>query len=100
MKNQLGGKIMTKLSTLRGETYSYLTHNKDENKKAKDRKTCVVKKGLKFEDYKHCLESTQLENKINKPENNKTDVNILRENKKEFIKSNKLILKSKQRFKN
>ena len=26
---------------------------------------CVVKRKLKFEYYKHCLEATQLENKIN-----------------------------------
>ena len=33
-------------------------------KKAKGTKKCVVKRKLKFEDYKHCLEPTQLENKI------------------------------------
>ena len=32
----------------------------------------------KFEDYKHCLEVTQLENKINLTENNKLHVNDLR----------------------
>ena len=40
------------------------------------------------------LEATQLENKINKLEKNKVDVDSLRENYKDFIKNNKLILKS------
>ena len=46
----------------------------------------------------HCLEVTQLENKINQLEKNKVDVDSLRKNNEEFIKSNRLILKSKQRF--
>ena len=40
------------------------------------------------------LEASQLENKINKLEKNKDDVDSLRENYKDFIKNNKLILKS------
>ena len=53
---------------------------------------------LKFEEYKHCLEATKLENKINQLESNKVNVNSLTgKNHKEFIK-NKLILKSQQRF--
>ena len=34
-------------------------------KKAKGTKKFVRKRKLKFEDYKYCLEATQLENKIN-----------------------------------
>ena len=34
-----------------------------EDKKAKDTKKCAIKTKLKFENYKHCLEATQLENK-------------------------------------
>ena len=41
---------------------------------------------LKFEDYKNCLEITQLENKINQLEENKIDVDCLREKHKEIIK--------------
>ena len=41
-----------------------LTDNNNEAKKAKGTKKCLVKRKLKFEDYKHCLETTQLENKI------------------------------------
>ena len=44
------------------------------------------------------LEVTQLENKINQLEKNKVGVDSLRENHKEFIKNNKLILKSQQKF--
>ena len=44
------------------------------------------------------LEATQLENKINKLEKNKVDVDSLRENYKDFIKNNKLILKSQWKF--
>ena len=40
------------------------------------------------------LEASQLENKINKLEKNKVDVDSLRENYKDFIKNSKLILKS------
>ena len=33
-----------------------------------DTKMCVIKRKLKFEDYKNCLEATQLENKVNQSE--------------------------------
>ena len=45
-----------------------------------------VKSNLKFEDYKHCLEATQLENKINHLLKNKLTADDLWENLKEFIK--------------
>ena len=56
-----------------------------------------MKHKLKFGDYKDCLEATQLENKVNQPEKKKLDG--IRENYKEFVKNNILILKSQQRFK-
>ena len=65
MKDELGGKIMTKFAGLRAKTYSYLIDDSSENKKGKDTKKCVIKRKLKFENYKSCLEATQLENKIN-----------------------------------
>ena len=67
MKAELGGKIMSESAILRPKTYSYLADDKNENSKAKGTKKCVIK-NFKFEDYKHCLEATQLENKINQPE--------------------------------
>ena len=33
-------------------------------KKQKAQKKCVVKRKLNYEDYKNCLEATQLENKM------------------------------------
>ena len=51
-------------------------------KKAKDTKECVIKRKLKFEDYKNCLEAPQIENKIKHLEKNKTDVDNLKEDKK------------------
>ena len=65
MKNELGGKIMTKFVGLRAKTNSCLIDDDNEDKKAKCTKRCVVKKRLKFENYEDCLETTQLENKIN-----------------------------------
>ena len=65
MKDELGGKIMTKFVGLRAKTYSYLIDDGSEDKKAKGTKKCVIKKQqLKFENYKNCLEATQLYNKI------------------------------------
>ena len=87
---------MPEFAAWRSETYRYLTNN-DENKKAKGRKKCVIKQKLKFEDYKHCLDATQTENKINQPEKNKVDLDSLRVNHKEFIKK-KLTSKSQKRF--
>ena len=52
---------MTKFSKSVPTTYFYSTYNKDENKRANGTKKCVVKRKLKFEDYK----ANQLENEIN-----------------------------------
>ena len=46
------------------------------------KKVCHKKKQLKFEDYKHCLQATQLENKINQLEKNKVDIDSIRKNHK------------------
>ena len=55
MKDELGGKIITEFVTLRPKTYSYLTDDGKEDKKAKGTKKCVIKKMIKFYDYKKCL---------------------------------------------
>ena len=55
MKDELGGKIITELVTLRPKTYSYLTDDGKEDKKAKGTKKCVIKRMIKFNDYKNCL---------------------------------------------
>ena len=58
MTDGLGGKIITKFVELRAKTYSYLIDDGSEDKKAKGTKKCVIKRKLKFEDYKNCLEAT------------------------------------------
>ena len=68
MKDELGGKTMTEFAP-RPKTYSYLMDNGNSDKKAKGTKKCVIKRILKFNDYKDCL------------------------------LNNKIILKSQQRFK-
>ena len=55
MKDELCGKIITEFVTLRPKTYSYLTDNGKEDKKTKGTKKCVIKKMIKFNDYKKCL---------------------------------------------
>ena len=54
MKDELGGKIITDFVTLRTKTYSFLNDGK-EDKKTKGTKKCVIKKMIKFNDYKKCL---------------------------------------------
>ena len=54
MKDELGGKIMKEFITLRPKMYGYRV-GKDEPKKCKGIKKCVVKKTITFEDYKRCL---------------------------------------------
>ena len=60
MKDELGGKIMREFAVLRPKPYSYLMNDGKNDKKAKGTKKCVIKKTLKFNDYKDCL----LNNKI------------------------------------
>ena len=55
MKDDLGGGIITEFVALRPKTYSYITNDFIELKKAKGTKKCVVKKMLRFSDYKKCL---------------------------------------------
>ena len=55
IKDKLGGEIITEFIALRPKTYSYLTDNDKIDKKAKGAKKCVIKKMIKFDDYKKCL---------------------------------------------
>ena len=55
MKDELGGGIITEFTALRPKAYSYKTDDFTELKKAKGTKICVVKKMLRFDDYKNCL---------------------------------------------
>ena len=99
LKDELGGKIMIDFVELRAKTYSYLQDDGSEGRKAKDTKKCVIKRKLKFENYKNCLEATQLDNKINYLEKNEINVDSLQKDHKEFMKSNELVSKAQQRSK-
>ena len=60
MKDELGGRIMIEFVAPGPKTYSYLTEDHNDVKKTKGTKKCVIKRILKFNDYKDCL----FENKI------------------------------------
>ena len=71
MKGELGGQIMKEFVRLRPKTYRYVKDNNNEDKKAKGTKEFLIKRKLKFEDYKNCLETAQDENKLNHLEKKK-----------------------------
>ena len=54
-KDELGGKIMKEFCTPRAKTYAYKIDDDTEKKKAKGTKKCVVKRCLKFDDYKDSI---------------------------------------------
>ena len=60
MKDKLGGKIMAEFVALRPKTYFYLTDDCKEDKKTKGAKKCVVKRKLKFSDYKDYLLNNEI----------------------------------------
>ena len=53
-KDGLGGKIITEFVALRAKTNSCLMDDDRSDKKAKGTKKCVIKRILKFNDYKDC----------------------------------------------
>ena len=74
MKDKLVGQTVKEFVGLRAKTYS--KNNNDEDKKAKGTKKGVIKRKLKFEDYKNCSEVAKIENKINHSEKNTINVVI------------------------
>ena len=60
MKGELGGKIMTEFVAFRPKRYSYLMDDGWSDKKAKETKKCVIKRRLKFNDYKDCLLNSEI----------------------------------------
>ena len=84
MKDELGGQIMKQFVGLRAKTYNYLKDNNNEYKKAKGKKMCVIKRKLKFQDYKNYLEAAKIENEIKLLK--EIDVDSLNEDQKEFIR--------------
>ena len=51
---------MTECTVLRPKTYSYFTDDCKEDKKAKGTKKCVIKRKLKFNDYKYCFLNNEI----------------------------------------
>ena len=90
MKDELGRKNYERMCRLRAKTYSHLTDDGVKIEKQTTQKR-VIKRKLKCDGYKNCLEGAQLEKASRKI---KIDVNIPKENHKELIKNNKLILKT------
>ena len=82
MERWISWKSHERICSIKSENNSYLKDNNDEDKKAKDTKKCVIKRKLKFENYKNCLEATQLDNKIKYLEKNKIDIDSLKKNHK------------------
>ena len=93
MKDELREKIMKKTLGLRAKTFSYLKNYGSEDKKTKGTKKCIIKRKVKFEDFKSCLEKTQLENTINHLEKKNWD--CFKNDHEDFIKNNKLIINIK-----
>ena len=60
MKNELGERVITEFVALRPKTYSYLTDDCKEHKKAKGTKKCLIKRMIKFDDYKHGLLNSEV----------------------------------------
>ena len=52
IKDEFGGKIMTKFVWLRAKSYSYLIDDRSEDKKSKRTKKCVLKKTLNLKNIK------------------------------------------------
>ena len=59
IKDELGEKIMTEFVGLRPKTYAYLIDDRNSNK-AKRTKKYVIKRILKFNDYKNCLLNNEI----------------------------------------
>ena len=74
MKDELGGKIMTKFVGLRETIYSYSIDHVTEDKKVKGTKKCV------FKNYKNCLKASQFDSKIKYLEKNKIIIDSLKKN--------------------
>ena len=60
MEDELGGKVMAEFVALISKTYSHLMEDGWSDKKAKGTKKCVIKRRLKFSDYKDSLLNNEI----------------------------------------
>ena len=58
-KDEIKGKIITKVVALRPKTYACLMDDGSDHKKTKGTKKCVIKQKLMFENYKDCLSNNK-----------------------------------------
>ena len=54
-KDELDGKLLTEFLALRAKVYAYLLEDGSEHKKAKETNKCIVKKEIKFKEYKESI---------------------------------------------
>ena len=88
MKDELGEITMKELATLRCATsYSYLTDDSGKNIKIKGTKKGFIKQKVKFEDYQHCLDTTQVENKMKELQNKDLMQILLEKIRKNLLKT-------------
>ena len=80
MKDKLGRKIMTEFAGLREK--SQLIDQDSKDKKAKETKKCVIKREIKLENYKSCLETAQIDRNIKYLTKKKIDVDSIKEDQK------------------
>ena len=60
IRDELGRTIMTKFDNFMTKTYSYLIDDGSGDKKAKETKKYVIKRILKFDNYKNCLQDNKI----------------------------------------
>ena len=79
-------KSWKKIVELRPKTYSYLKDIIYVCKKAKGTESCVIKRKLKFQDYKNSLKASQIINMVNFSEKKGINFDSLQQEKKRIHK--------------
>ena len=73
--------------------------NGNDDKKAKGTKKSLIKRKRKFKNYEEYNKATEVDNKIKYLEKNRVNTDFSKNHYEESTKNNKLILKTRQRFK-
>ena len=53
MKDEFGGKVMTKFIGLKAKSYSHLIDDSSQDKKARITKKCAIKERIALRDFKY-----------------------------------------------
>ena len=86
MKYELGGHEIISWIKSKNVQLFEKQHVFDEDKQSKSIKKCIIKRKLKFQVYKGCLETAQIERKINYLREKETDVESLQEDENDLSK--------------